>query len=98
MDRPLEVLAKDLEQRGKINLDECFVDGIFSTAKKGDAGVGKTKRDKGCNIMATADRSGLPVSLCTASATPHETTFLGTLIASCFTEARPQQTHGRQSL
>lgn len=35
MDRLLEALAKDLEQRGKINLDECFVDGSFSAAKKG---------------------------------------------------------------
>lgn len=35
MDRLLEALARDLEQRGKINLDECFVDGSFSAAKKG---------------------------------------------------------------
>lgn len=38
MDRLLEVLAKDLEQRGKINLDECFVDGSFSAAKRGRRG------------------------------------------------------------
>ncbi len=35
MDRLLECLAQDLEQRGKINLEECFVDGSFSAAKKG---------------------------------------------------------------
>ncbi len=35
MDRLLKVLAQDLEGRGKINLEECFVDGSFSAAKKG---------------------------------------------------------------
>ena len=31
----LEALAEDLERRGHINLDECFIDGSFSSAKKG---------------------------------------------------------------
>lgn len=35
MDRLLEALARDLERRGKINLEECFIDGSFSSAKKG---------------------------------------------------------------
>ena len=41
MDRLLEALAKDLEQRGKINLEECFIDGSFSAAKKGALGSAK---------------------------------------------------------
>lgn len=35
MDRLLQSLAQDLEQRGQINLEECFIDGSFSAAKKG---------------------------------------------------------------
>jgi transposase len=31
----LTVLAEDMEQRGKIDLEECFIDGTFSSAKKG---------------------------------------------------------------
>lgn len=31
----LEALARDLEDRGKINLSECFIDGTFVVAKKG---------------------------------------------------------------
>jgi transposase len=31
----LEVLARDLEERGEIDLQECFIDGSFSGAKKG---------------------------------------------------------------
>lgn len=41
MDRLLEALAKDLEERGKMNLDECFIDGSFSAAKKGALGSAK---------------------------------------------------------
>ena len=31
----LTVLARDMEARGKIDLRECFIDGTFSSAKKG---------------------------------------------------------------
>jgi transposase len=31
----LEALARDLEDRGKIDLSECFIDGTFVVAKKG---------------------------------------------------------------
>lgn len=31
----LKALAEDMETRGKINLEECFIDGTFSSAKKG---------------------------------------------------------------
>ena len=37
------------------------------------------QRGKAGWIMAIADRAGLPVALCTASATPHETNFVSTL-------------------
>ena len=35
MDRILEELASDLERRGHIKLEECFIDGSFCPAKKG---------------------------------------------------------------
>jgi transposase len=34
--------------------------------------VGKTKRGKGTKLMAVADRSGLPIAVHVASASPHE--------------------------
>ena len=55
-------LARDLEQRGQIKLDECW-----QFQRGGGAGVGKTKRGKGCKVMAIADRAGLPVALSTAA-------------------------------
>jgi transposase len=34
-DKVIEALASDLQQRGKIDLSECFIDGSFSLAKRG---------------------------------------------------------------
>ncbi len=54
----LDTLAKDLEERGKPDLLECFIDGTYVSVKKG-ARVGRTKRSKGSKVMAIADRAGL---------------------------------------
>ncbi len=35
LQRVLETLAQDLEQRGQLDLSECFIDGTFVAAKKG---------------------------------------------------------------
>ena len=34
-DKIIEALVADLQERGKIDLSECFIDGSFSLAKKG---------------------------------------------------------------
>ena len=44
--------------------------------------------------MAIADRSGLPVALCTGSASPHETRFVQDLIRGCVTQGRPDKLIG----
>jgi transposase len=35
-ERILEALAADLKERGKLDLSECFIDGTFIVAKKGE--------------------------------------------------------------
>lgn len=35
LEHVLQALARDLEERGKLNLSECFIDGAFAGAKKG---------------------------------------------------------------
>lgn len=35
LDSVLQALARDLEERGEIDLSECFIDGTFVVAKKG---------------------------------------------------------------
>ena len=37
----LRCLAEDLKRRGKIDVEECFIDGTFASAKKGAVELGK---------------------------------------------------------
>ena len=72
----LWALAEDLKGVAD-RRSECFIVDVRSGQKGGDA-VGKTKRGKGTKIMAIADRSGLPIALCIASASLHEVSSLNT--------------------
>ncbi|MCF8068248.1 MAG: IS5 family transposase [Desulfobacterales bacterium] len=87
-------LAKDLYERGKIDIRETFIDGSFAPAKKGVFAVGKTKRGKGTKIMAIADASGFPVAACVESASPHEVKLVEKTIDSSFTPYAPEKIIG----
>src|ERR1700745_4411760 len=72
-------------------LDSCYC--LFKNRRpefvltvKPRLGVGKTKRGKGTKIMAVADRRGLPIAVCTESATPHEVTLVQQTLAEIFVE------------
>jgi transposase len=41
MERVVKQLARDLEERGGLTLDDCFIDGTFVPAKKGGTAWGK---------------------------------------------------------
>ena len=56
--------------------------------------VGKTKRGKGTKIMAVADRAGLPIALCTASASPHEVTLVRATLRESLIGPWPQRLIG----
>jgi len=56
--------------------------------------VGKTKRGKGTKLMAVADGNGLPISIHTASASPHEVRLVGETLAEVFTDEQPQRLIG----
>ena len=62
--------------------------------EKGGACVGKTKRGKGTKIMAIAERSGLPVAIGIASASPHEATLVEETIDRGFLAAAPERLIG----
>ena len=47
LERILRVLAEELHARGKLKLEEAFIDASFSGAKKRGLAVGPTKRGKG---------------------------------------------------
>src|SRR5688572_19018927 len=44
--------------------------------------------------MAVADRAGLPIAVCTASASPHETTLVEPTLDACFLSDTPQRLIG----
>jgi len=46
-ERILEALARDLKDRGKLDLSECFIDGTFVVAKKGAHAWERATRGKG---------------------------------------------------
>ena len=56
--------------------------------------MGKTKRGKGTKLMAIADRSGLPLAVHAASASPHEVTLVGETLAGGFVEEKPRRLIG----
>jgi transposase len=56
--------------------------------------VVKTKRGKGTKLMAMADRTGLPLAACAASATPHEVTLVAPTRDSRFVHDLPRRLIG----
>lgn len=70
----LVALAEDLRERGRLNLEECFIEGTFVSAKKGGAKSGRPSGAKGTKIMTIVDGNGLPVAGRTESASPAEVT------------------------
>ncbi len=46
MEKLVRALAQDLERRGKIDMSECFIDGSFSSAKKGVQGLVRQNAEK----------------------------------------------------
>jgi len=71
-ERIMRDAGRCVEERDGFRLYECFIDGMFSKAKGGGDGIGKTKAGKGVKIMVLVDARGLPVSVDTVSASPHE--------------------------
>ena len=53
LEQALHVLARHLRKRGKLDLEEAFVDATFASAERGLA-VGPTRRGKGTKIAAVA--------------------------------------------
>lgn len=62
----------ELDQGGKLDWQETFLDGSFASAKKGGDGVGKTKRGKGTKWMVVVAGAGVPLGSQFTSALPAE--------------------------
>jgi transposase len=93
-ERILGALARDLRDLGKLDLSECFIDGSFVVEKKGAHAWERATRGKGTKLTAVADRSGLPLAACAASASPHEVTFVAPTLDSRFVDDLPRRLIG----
>jgi transposase len=97
-DGVFEAILRDagrcVEERDGFKLYECFIDGTFAKARGGGDGIGTTKAGKGVKIMVLVDAHGLPVSVDTAPANPHESRLVQRLFDFMLTEAIPDRVIG----
>jgi transposase len=56
--------------------------------------VGKTKRGKGTQLMAVADRHGFPVAVYAEAASPHEVSLVHSTLSEVLTAERPERLIG----
>ena len=94
LDLILEHLVKLLEEWGKINLSETYVDATFLRSKAGSEGIGKTKCGKGRKLMTIADNKARPIALLLESATPAEIKLLQKTVDFCATDKKPERIIG----
>ena len=93
-ERIMRRAGRCVEERDGYRLYECFIDGTFSKARGGGDGIGCTKAGKGVKIMILVDARGLPVSVNTTSAAPHESQLVQGLFDFMLTRALPERIIG----
>jgi transposase len=59
------------------------------SGQKGGAGIGKTKRGKGCKIMALGDAHGLPIAIHAEAAAPAEIRLAEATLATRVIKEKP---------
>ena len=64
----LAKVVRRLVQKGRMDLDQCFIDATFAPAKGGGEGVGLTKKGKGTKLQLIVAGQGLPLGASLAGA------------------------------
>jgi hypothetical protein len=59
------------------------------SGQKGGAKIGKTKRGKGCKIMALGDAHGLPIAIYTEAAAPAEVKLVAATLKQRLVKEKP---------
>ncbi|MFZ0630889.1 MAG: IS5 family transposase [Acidobacteriaceae bacterium] len=94
LEEALKLLARHLHERGRLNLEEAFVDATFASAKKGAFAVGPTRRGKGTKIVAVAADNSLPLAVSVQSASPAECQLVEEVLAGSFLDELPARLIG----
>ncbi|MGA7929158.1 MAG: IS5 family transposase [Candidatus Sulfotelmatobacter sp.] len=90
----LHALAEELHARGRLEVEEAFIDASFTGAKRGPRRRGPTKRGKGTKIIARADDHSLPLAVCIESASPHESQLVEGVLGHSFLDTLPARLIG----
>lgn len=93
-ERLLQSAGRLVETRGGYRLYERFIDATFSKARGGGDGVGVTRVGKGVKIMVLVDARGLPLSVETLPANPHESRLVQHLFDFMLTDQMPERVIG----
>jgi transposase len=90
----LKALAQDLEERGGIDLSECFVDATFASAKKGATELVRRSAEKGPRSWRSQTALVFLSPPGLSSASPHEITLLEDTLDAKFTLDYPERLIG----
>ena len=93
----LRLLAKHLHERGKLNLEEPYVDATFSSTKKGASLLARPSAARAPKIVAIACGDGLPLAVAVESAPPAECGLVEAVLAGCFLDELPERLIGEKA-
>lgn len=79
------------ERPGRAGSERMLHRREFCSGEKRGRCVGKTKRGKGTKLMAIADGNGLPLAVCTESASPAEVKLVKETVAKRFVQEVPHK-------
>ncbi|MFN0129544.1 MAG: IS5 family transposase [Verrucomicrobiales bacterium] len=65
-------VIRQLLQRGRLDLDQCFIDATFAPAKGGGEAVGLTRKGQGSKLQLVVDGQGVPLGVGVAAASTGE--------------------------
>ena len=88
LERSLRELAEELHTRGKLEVEEAFIEASFTGAKKGASRSGVPSAARG-RKSSLADAHRLPLAISIESASPHESQLVEGVLGQTFLDTLP---------
>jgi transposase len=90
----LALVIRQLVQKGRVDLQQCFVDATFAAAKGGGEAVGLTRKGKGTKIQLVVDAKGIPLAVSLDAADRAESRMVQQTLAWEETDLQPERLIG----
>ncbi len=90
----LALVIRQLVQKGRVDLQQCFVDATFAAAKGGGEAVGLTRKGKGTKIQLVVDAKGIPLAVLLDAADRAESHMVQQTLAWDESEIQPERLIG----